>query len=75
MSRVEELNQYIQELFDYWDGKNDDFEPIPIPKEVDDEMQRDVTLWDLGEVESQTEHHQREQQQENTPYIETALQI
>lgn len=41
MSRVEELNQYIQELFDYWDGKNDDFEPIPIPKEVDDEMQRD----------------------------------
>ena len=34
MSRVEELNQYIQELFDYWDGKNDDFEPIPIPKEV-----------------------------------------
>lgn len=38
MSRVEELNQYIQEL---WDGKNDDFEPIPIPKEVDDEMQRD----------------------------------
>ena len=41
MSRVEELNQYIQELFDYWEGKNDDFEPIPIPKEVDDEMQRD----------------------------------
>lgn len=41
MSRAEELNQYIQELFDYWDGKNDDFEPIPIPKEVDDEMQRD----------------------------------
>lgn len=41
MSRVEELNQYIQELFDYWDGKNDDFESIPIPKEVDDEMQRD----------------------------------
>lgn len=41
MSRVEELNQYIQELFNYWDGKNDDFEPIPIPKEVDDEMQRD----------------------------------
>lgn len=28
MSRVEELNQYIQELFDYWDGKNDDFEPM-----------------------------------------------
>lgn len=41
MDRVEELNQYIQQLFDYWEGKNDDFEPIPIPKEVDDEMQRD----------------------------------
>lgn len=41
LEMIEELNQYIQELFDYWDGKNDDFEPIPIPKEVDDEMQRD----------------------------------
>ena len=41
MCRVEELNQYIQQLFDYWEGKNDDFEPIPIPKEVDDEMQKD----------------------------------
>lgn len=28
MCRVEELNQYIQQLFDYWEGKNDDFEPI-----------------------------------------------
>ena len=41
MCRVEELNQYIQQLFDYWEGKNDDFEPIPIPKEVDDEMEKD----------------------------------
>jgi len=41
MSNTETLNQYIKELFDYWNGKNDDFEPIPIPKEVDDEMQRD----------------------------------
>ena len=41
MSNAETLNQYTKELFDYWDGKNDDFEPIPIPKEVDDEMQRD----------------------------------
>lgn len=41
MSNTETLNQYIKELFDYWSGKNDDFEPIPIPKEVDDEMQRD----------------------------------
>ena len=41
MSNAEALNQYIKELFDYWDGKNDDFEPIPISKEVDDEMQKD----------------------------------
>ena len=41
MSRVEELNQYIQELFEYWDGKNYDFEPIQIQKEFDDEMKRD----------------------------------
>ena len=38
MRNAETLNQYIKELFDYW---NDYFEPIPIPKEVDDEMQRD----------------------------------
>ena len=25
MSNAETLNQYIKELFDYWDGKNDDF--------------------------------------------------
>lgn len=41
MSNAETLNQYIKELFDYWNEKNDDFEPIQIPKEVDDEMQRD----------------------------------
>lgn len=41
MSNAETLNQYIKELFDYWNGKNDDFESIPIPKEVDDEIQRD----------------------------------
>ena len=41
MSNAETLNKYIKELFDYWNGKNDDFEPTPIPKEVDDEMQRD----------------------------------
>lgn len=27
MSNTETLNQYIKELFDYWNGKNDDFEP------------------------------------------------
>lgn len=41
MSNAEALNKYIENLFDYWNGKNDDFEPIPIQKEVDDEMQRD----------------------------------
>lgn len=41
MSRVEEFNKYISDLMDYWEGKNDDFEPMPIPKEVDDEMQKD----------------------------------
>lgn len=40
MSRAEELNQYIQGLFDYWNGENDDFKPVPIPKEVDDEMEK-----------------------------------
>lgn len=38
MSNAETLNQYIKELFDYWNEKNDDFEPIQIPKEVDDEI-------------------------------------
>ena len=28
MSNAETLNQYIKELFDYWNEKNDDFEPI-----------------------------------------------
>ena len=27
MSNAETLNQYIKELFDYWNGENDDFEP------------------------------------------------
>lgn len=41
ISNAEALNQYIKELFDYLDGKNDNFEPVPIPKEIDDEMQKD----------------------------------
>lgn len=41
ISNAEALNQYIKELFAYWDGKNDNFEPVPIPKEIDDEMQKD----------------------------------
>lgn len=39
MDRVEEFNKYISDLMDYWEGKNDDF--APMPKEVDDEMQKD----------------------------------
>lgn len=34
MSNAETLNQYIKELFDYWNEKNDDFEPIQIPKNL-----------------------------------------
>lgn len=41
MSNAELLNQYIKKLFDYWNGENDDFEPVPISKEVDDEMKKD----------------------------------
>ena len=41
MDRVEEFNKYISDLMDYWESKNDDFTPMPIPKEVDDEMQKD----------------------------------
>lgn len=40
MTNAELLNQYIKELFDYWNG-NDDFEPVLISKEVDDEMKKD----------------------------------
>ena len=28
-------------LIKFMNGESDDFEPIPIPKEVDDEMQKD----------------------------------
>ena len=28
-------------MVEFNNGENDDFEPIPIPKEVDDEMQKD----------------------------------
>lgn len=41
MSNVQKLNQYLSELLNYWDGKNDDFEPIAISKEVDDVMEQD----------------------------------
>ena len=44
MSNAETLNQYIKELFDYWNGENDDFEPISIPKEVDDEKKKPIEL-------------------------------
>lgn len=41
MKSTELLNQYIKELFDYWNGENDNFEHILISKEVDDEMEKD----------------------------------
>lgn len=44
ISNAEALNQYIKELFAYWDGENDNFEPVPIPKEIDDEMQKRFIL-------------------------------
>ena len=39
--RMVEFNNYIDDLIKFMNGENDDFEPIPIPKEVDDEMQKD----------------------------------
>ena len=39
--RMVEFNNYIDGLIKFMNGENDDFEPIPIPKEVDDEMQKD----------------------------------
>lgn len=41
MDNVEALNKYIDDVCAYWRGENDDFQPIAIPKEVDDEMQKD----------------------------------
>ena len=38
-------------------------------------LEKDVDRGVVHSGLSQTEHHQREQQQENTPHIETALQI
>lgn len=38
---TKEFNRYIDDLIKYWNGENDDFKPIPIPKEVDDEMEKD----------------------------------
>ena len=39
--RMVEFNNYIDDLIKFMNAENDDFEPIPIPKEVDDEMQKD----------------------------------
>ena len=39
--RMVEFNNYIDDLIKFMNGENDDFEPIPTPKEVDDEMQKD----------------------------------
>lgn len=41
--RMVEFNKYIDNLIDFMNGEIDDdeFELIPISKEVDDEMQKD----------------------------------
>ena len=39
--RMVEFNNYIDDLIKFMNWENDDFEPIPIPNEVDDEMQKD----------------------------------
>ncbi len=44
--RMVEYNNYIDDLnidrlIKFMNGESDNFEPIPIPKEVDDEMQKD----------------------------------
>ena len=44
--RMVEFNNYIDDLnidalIKFMNGESDDFEPIPIPKEVDDEMQKE----------------------------------
>ena len=43
MSNVEDLNEYITRFLSYVNGEitEEEFAPIPIPKEVDMEMQRD----------------------------------
>lgn len=38
--RMVEFNNYIDALIKFMNGENDDFEPIPIPKEVDDDNRR-----------------------------------
>ena len=43
-----EFNNYIDDLnidalIKFMNGENDDFEPIPIPKEVDDEIRKIIT--------------------------------
>lgn len=35
------LNEYLDELFAYWNGENDDFVPVPISEEVEKEALRD----------------------------------
>ena len=41
MDNVEALNKYIDDVCAYRRGENDDFQPIAIPTEVDDEMQKE----------------------------------
>ena len=38
--RMVEFNNYIDDLIKFMNGESDDFEPIPKPKEVDDDNRR-----------------------------------
>lgn len=40
-SNAQLLNEYIEELYDYWNGKNDDFVPVPISEEAEEEALKD----------------------------------
>lgn len=56
-------------------NRNDVREVLENLDEHTELLKKDVDRGVVHSRLSQTEHHQREQQQENTPYIETALQI
>lgn len=56
-------------------NRNDVREVLENLDEHTELLKKDVDRGVVHSGLSQTEHHQREQQQENTPYIETALQI
>jgi hypothetical protein len=40
-TNAECLNDYLEELFSYWNGENDDFVPISISEEAERDALRD----------------------------------